>query len=50
MYYSSSPLILCNAKANGFITLSKYPIEYLESLFVLNNFDATVLLTLTCVL
>ena len=34
-------------KANGFIVLSKYPIKCLELVFVLTNFEISVLSTLT---
>ena len=44
---STYPLILCNIKTNGLITSSKYPIKYLESVFVLINFETNMLSTLT---
>ena len=37
-------IILGNTKTNGFITLSKYPIKYLESFFVSTNFEMNILL------
>ena len=43
----SYPLILDNIKINGLITLSNYPIEYLELVFLLINFEMTILSTLT---
>ena len=44
---STYPLILGNIKTNGLITSSKYPIKYLESVFVLINFETNMLSTLT---
>ena len=41
------PFILGTTKTNGFISLSKYPIKYLELVLVLNNFEITILSTLT---
>ena len=41
------PLILDNIQTDGLITLSKYPIKYLELIFVLTNFEITILSTLT---
>ena len=41
------PLILGNNKTHRFITSSKYPIKYLELVFVLINFEMTILSTLT---
>ena len=40
------PLILGIIKSNCLIALSKYPIQYLESVFVLTNFEITILSTL----
>ena len=40
-------LILGNARANGLITLSKYPIKYLELVFISSNFGITILPPLT---
>ena len=34
-------------KTNGLIVLSKYPVKYLELVFVLTNFEVTILSTLT---
>ena len=42
-----NPLILGNMKINGLITLSKYPIKYLELVFVSTNFEITTLSTLS---
>ena len=41
------PLILGIMKTNGLIALSKYPIQYLELVFVLNYFEITIFSTLT---
>ena len=41
------PLILGNIKTNDLITLSKYSIKHLELVFVLTNFEITILSTLT---
>ena len=41
------PLILGKTKTNGLITLSRYPIKYLELVFVSINFGITMLLILT---
>ena len=41
------PPILGIIKTNGLIALSKYPIKYLELVFALSNFEATILSTLT---
>ena len=41
------PLILGIIKTNGLLTLYKYPIKYLELLFVVTNFEITISLTLT---
>ena len=41
------PLSLCIIKTNGLKSLSEYPIKYLESIFVLTNFEITILSTLT---
>ena len=41
------PLILGNINTDGIITSSKYPIEYLELVFVLISFEATIVPTLT---
>ena len=41
------PLILDNIESNGLITSSKYPVRYLGLVFCSNNFEATVLSTLT---
>ena len=41
------PLILGNAKTNGLITLSKYPVKCLELVLVSTNFEITILSTLT---
>ena len=46
-YVLTYPLILGNIKTNGLITLSKYPIKYLQLVFVLINFEITILSTLT---
>ena len=35
------PFVLGNIKTNGFITLTKYPIKYLELTFVSANFEMT---------
>ena len=40
------PLALGNIKTNCLITLSKYPIEYLELVFVSTNFEMIILSTL----
>ena len=40
------PLAFGNIKTNGLITLSKYPIEYLELVFVSTNFEMIILSTL----
>ena len=40
------PLILGNINTDGIITSSKYPIEYLELVFVLISFEATIVPTL----
>ena len=40
-------LILGIIKSNGLIVLSKYPIKFLELVFVLTNFKITILSTLT---
>ena len=40
-------LILGIIKTHGLIVLSKYPIKYLELVFVLTNFEITILSTLT---
>ena len=45
--FSTYPLIVGNINTNGLITLSKYPTKYLESFFVLTNFEMTILLTST---
>ena len=37
------PLILGNAKTNGLITLSKYPVKCLELVLVSTNFEITIL-------
>ena len=34
-------------KINGLITLSKYPIKYVELVFVSTNFEITILSSLT---
>ena len=44
---STYPLILGNIETNGLITLSKYPTNYLELVFVSTNFEITILSTLT---
>ena len=41
------PLILRNIKTNGTATLSKYPFEYLELVFVSSYFEIAILSTLT---
>ena len=41
------PPILGIIKTNGLIVLSIYPIKYLELVFVLTNFEITILSTLT---
>ena len=41
------PLILSIIKTNGLIVLCKYPIKLLELVFLLTNFEITVLSTLT---
>ena len=45
--FSTCPLILVIIKTNGLVSLSKYPIKYLELAFVLTNFEITILTTLT---
>ena len=40
------PLVLDIIKTNGFIFLSKYPIKYLELVFVLTDIEITTLSTL----
>ena len=41
------PLNLGIIKTNGLIALFKHPIKYLELLFLLTNFEITILPTLT---
>ena len=41
------PLILDIFKTTGLTVLSKYPIKYLELVFVLTNFEIAILSTLT---
>ena len=36
------PLILGVIKTNGLMVLSKYPIKYLQLVFVLTNFEITI--------
>ena len=43
----SHPLILAIIETKGFISLSKYPIKYLELVYILTNFEITILSTLT---
>ena len=39
------PLILGIRKSNSLIALSEYPIKYLELVFILTNFEITILST-----
>ena len=41
------PPILGIIKTNGLLSLSKYPIKYSELVFILINFEITILSTLT---
>ena len=41
--FSTCPLILVIIKTNGLVSLSKYPIKYLELAFVLTNFETIIL-------
>ena len=41
------PLILGIIETNGPISLSKYPIKYLELVSIFTNFEITILSTLT---
>ena len=41
------PLILVIIRTNGQISLSKYLIKYLQLVFLLTNFEITILSTLT---
>ena len=40
-------LVLGIIKTNGLMVLSKHPIKFLELVFVLTNFEVTILSTLT---
>ena len=43
----TDPVMLNIIKTNGLIVLSKYSVKYLELIFVLPNFEITILSTLT---